>query len=218
MLLIKNGTSRYRKSLSNFDPKNAIIENHHLLYSSNIFPKWLFSLLPLVKKDDSFGYYLALRVMTLGFLILSRKQVKSDMERVNRTIPGILSGRQGGFAAPLGALLLFQEILFYLIACERPPRQGSKFSEFVSDQIVTHHKKSTSKEKSHEWPNFSFLHGSRLHLGLRYFTTHWGTHFENTREIWSSNKIFRTFDWNLISAKQSKTFFSQMFIHFENLY
>ena len=151
--------------------------------------------------------------MTLGFLILSRKQVKSDMERVNRTIPGILSGRQGGFAAPLGALLLFQEILFYLIACERPPRQGSKFSEFVSDQIVTHHKKSTSKEKSHEWPNFSFLHRTQLHLGLRYFTTHWGTHFENTREIWSSNKIFRTFDWNLISAKQweKNIFFSDVY-------
>ena len=151
--------------------------------------------------------------MTLGFLILSRKQVKSDMEHVNRTIPGILSGRQGGFAAPLGALLLFQEILFYLIACERPPRQGSKFSEFVSDQIVTHHKKSTSKEKSHEWPNFSFLHGTQLHLGLRFFTIDWGTHFENTREIWSKlnfQNFWLKFDTSKIIREKQRLFFFEL--------
>ena len=60
-------------------------------------------------------------------MILMRGLIKKDLLRINRIIPGVLGGRQGGFAAPLGALLLFQEILFYLIAFEAPPRNGYIF-------------------------------------------------------------------------------------------
>jgi len=81
-------------------------------------------MLPLAEKDKLLGYYLALRLMSVGVVILLRSQIKKDLQRINTVIPGLLGGTQGGFAAPLGALLLFQEILFYLLAFERPPRTG----------------------------------------------------------------------------------------------
>ena len=81
----------------------------------------------MAAKDDLLEYYLALRILSWGILILLRKDISTDFVRISKTIPGILSGQNGGFAAPLGALLFFQEVLFYLISFEKPPRLERNF-------------------------------------------------------------------------------------------
>lgn len=101
----------------------SLMINTNLAANALLVHTALFSLLPLAAKDKLLGYYLALRIMSVGVMILMRGLIKKDLLRINRIIPGVLGGRQGGFAAPLGALLLFQEILFYLIAFEAPPRR-----------------------------------------------------------------------------------------------
>ena len=95
---------------------------------------FVFSLLPLAAKDDLLGYYLALRLISVGVVILLRSDIKKDFLRINQVIPGLLEGRQGGFAAPLGALLFFQEVLFYLIAFERPPSRGWKHDYIIYNE------------------------------------------------------------------------------------
>lgn len=82
-----------------------------------------FSLLPLAVKDDSIGYYGALRLMSFGILILIRKKMREDFLRINKEIPGMLSGRNGGLAPIIGSYFMLQEIFLYVVKFEKPPRR-----------------------------------------------------------------------------------------------
>ena len=64
----------------------------------------------------------ALRIFSYGILILSRGLISDDIKRIEKVVPGMLTGnRFGGFATPLGAVIFFQELLLYLTMYQKPP-------------------------------------------------------------------------------------------------
>ena len=64
----------------------------------------------------------ALRIFSYGILILSRGLISDDIKRIEKVVPGMLTGnRFGGFATPLGAIIFFQELLLYLTMYQKPP-------------------------------------------------------------------------------------------------
>ena len=64
----------------------------------------------------------ALRIFSYGILILSRGMISDDIKRIEKVVPGMLTGnRFGGFATPLGAVIFFQELLLYLTMYQKPP-------------------------------------------------------------------------------------------------
>ena len=65
---------------------------------------------------------IALRIFSYGILILSRGLISDDIKRIEKVVPGMLTGnRFGGFATPLGAVIFFQELLLYLTMYQKPP-------------------------------------------------------------------------------------------------
>lgn len=81
-----------------------------------------FSLMPLFQKDLLLHHYFALRIFSYGILILSRGLISDDIKRIEKVVPGMLTGnRFGGFATPLGAVVFFQELLLYLTMYQKPP-------------------------------------------------------------------------------------------------
>jgi len=80
-----------------------------------------FSLLPLSVKDSNIGYYAALRLMSYGVIVLLRTEMKRDFTRINKVIPGMLDGRNGGLAPIFGAYFILQEIMLYVTHTAKPP-------------------------------------------------------------------------------------------------
>ena len=81
----------------------------------NVFAEKLnldLSLIPLFAKDGLLDYYLALRIMSYGIFLLLSDQIKNDIARMQKLVPGLLTGgRFGGFAVPLGAIIFAQEVI-----------------------------------------------------------------------------------------------------------
>lgn len=78
-----------------------------------------FSLIPLFQKDLLLHHYFALRIFSYGILILCRGLISNDIKRIEKVVPGMLTGnRFGGFGTPLGAIIFFQE-LYYILQCIR---------------------------------------------------------------------------------------------------
>ena len=73
-------------------------------------------------KDSNVGYYFALRLMSYGVIILLRTEMKRDFTRINKVVPGMLSGRSGGLAPIFGAYFMFQEIMLYVTHTAAPPK------------------------------------------------------------------------------------------------
>jgi len=83
-----------------------------------------FSLIPLFAKDGLLDYYLALRIMSYGIFLLLSDQIKTDIARMQKLVPGLITGgRFGGFAVPLGAIIFAQEVLWYLTRFQKPPKR-----------------------------------------------------------------------------------------------
>ena len=92
--------------------------NRSLTTKKNII---VFSLLPLSVKDSNIGYYAALRLMSYGVFVLLRTEMKRDFMRINKVIPGMLDGRNGGLAPIFGAYFILQEIMLYVTHTATPP-------------------------------------------------------------------------------------------------
>jgi len=59
--------------------------------------------------------------MSYGVIVLLRTEMKRDFTRINKVIPGMLDGRNGGFAPIFGAYFILQEIMLYVTHTAKPP-------------------------------------------------------------------------------------------------
>ena len=50
--------------------------------------------------------------MSYGIFLLLTDQIKTDIARMQKLVPGLITGgRFGGFAVPLGAIIFAQEVI-----------------------------------------------------------------------------------------------------------